>query len=178
MSFYTHEWTWLLSGELCWSQFLRLTRPTESPCADALRISWTVLCFCCNSRYQFPDTVLSQGWKITLLWLLPAYTSCAHTHFYTLLAWLWRRAVIKQPIFHSSSLSTTLRNFSAFYPTMPLAGESKSPKNCMTLHRGPKISSQNKARPLYFPLFDSTLFLKTTVGEVYILLDIQVPFFV
>lgn len=76
--------------------------------------------------------------------------------------------VIKQPNFHSSTLPTILRN---------LQGGGKSPKTCMTLHRGPKISPQNQARPLCFPLFVSTLFLKTTIREVYILLDIQVPFF-
>lgn len=84
--------------------------------------------------------------------------------------------VIKQPILHSSPLLTILRNFSAFCPATPLPGEKKSPKNCVILHRGSKRSSQNKARPLCFPLFGSTLFLKNTFGEVYMLLDIQLPF--
>lgn len=102
---------------------------------------------------------------------------CQHTLLHSVGMDSGEKPVTKQPIFHSSPLPTILRNFSAFYPAMPLLGDNKSPKNCMTLHRGPKILSQNKTRPLCFPLFDSSLFLKSTFGEVYLPFDIQFLFF-
>lgn len=87
--FCTHEWTRSLFPELCWSHFRRLTRPTETPCGDATCISWTVLCFCWNSRYQFPDTRLKDTASLAAA---STHELCTLKHFYTLLGWLWRRA--------------------------------------------------------------------------------------
>lgn len=93
---------------------------------------------------------------------------CPQTLLHSVRTTSWEELVIKQLIFHSSPVLTTPRNFSAFYPAMPLPGENKSPKNWMTLHRGPKISSWNKARPLCLSASHSliALFLKSTFGEV------------
>lgn len=131
-------------------------------------------CFCCNSCYQFPTQYFPKAER-------QCFSGCCqHTRAAATQTLLHsarmgsaQELVIKHPTLHSSPLPTILRNFSACYPAMPLPGENKSPKNCMTLQRGTKRSSQNKARPLCFPLFNSILFLKSTFGKVYMLLDIQ-----
>lgn len=134
----------LLFPESCWSHFLRLTRPTLSPWGAATSISRTLLCFPCNSWYHgiFRHSIFTWLKDNASLAAVSIRELCLHKHFYTLLEWgleNWWSSIL-----HSSPLHTILRNFSAFHPAMPLLGE-KSTKNCMTLHRGPKISEQSQA---------------------------------
>ena len=86
--------------------------------------------------------------------------------------------VVKQPIFHSSPLPSppNPEKFLFFFSNASPRAQSITEESYDT-SQSPKIPSQNKARPLCFSLFDSTLFLKSTFGKVYIPLDIQFPLF-